>query len=204
MRALGTTAALTGLFGVAPLAVLGLAMVVEGPIAMLLAGALAGAGRLDWWPVWLVAVGADLIGDSLLYLLGRYGNGSRAARLRRRLGLTEARWNDARGTVSAQLPRVVVGAKLVDIGAVPAFLATGMAGVPYRRFIAWNAPATAVRAAVLTGLGALAGHQLVDTVLAHPWLAVAGGLALGLVLLATQATIGRIVARRGAQPSCAS
>jgi membrane protein DedA with SNARE-associated domain len=173
-----------------PLAVLFPAMLLEGPVATLVAGSLVGAGVLAWSLAWLAAVAADLVVDSALYALGR--SGSRAPRLLTRLGLTEARWTDLRGKVHGQLPRVVIGSKLVDAGAVPAFLATGMAGVPYRRFMTWNVPVTAVRAGLLVGLGALVGRGLADTVLAHPWLAVLGGVALGAVLLGVRALVGTI------------
>lgn len=170
-----------------PLAVLWPAMLLEGPVATLVAGSLVGAGVLAFWPVWLAATAADLITDSLLFLLGRCGHGSRASRLLCRLGLTGSRWRNLRNGVHSQLPRVVVGSKLVDAGAVPAFLAVGMAGVSYRRFMAWNAPVTAVRAALLTGVGMLVGHRLADAFTARPWLAVVGGVALGAALLAVQA-----------------
>ena len=174
-------------------------MLLEGPVATLVAGSLVGAGVLAFWPVWLAATAADLITDSLLFLLGRCGHGSRARRLLRRLGLTGARWQNLRTGVHTRLPRVVIGAKLVDAGAVPAFLAAGMAGVPYRRFLAWNAPVTAVRAALLTGVGTLVGHRLADALTARPWLAVVGGVALGLGLLALQAVATRLTTRRGVE-----
>jgi membrane protein DedA with SNARE-associated domain len=191
-------AAVSGLLGTSPLLVLGPAMLVEGPIATLMAGAMVGVGLLGWWPAWAAAVAADLIADSLLYLIGRGGTRSGGARLLRRLGLTDDRRDTLRDKVVVNLPRVVLGAKLVDVGAVPAFLAAGLAGVGYRRFLAWNAPATAVRSAVLLGLGAAAGNQLAVTVRTDPWLIALVGLALGLTLLAIHAAITRIAARRGA------
>ena len=99
---------------------------------------------------------------------------------------------------------MIVGAKLVDVGAVPAFLATGMASVPYRRVLAWNAPATAVRAGVLVLLGVLAGRQIAAALLAEPWLAAAAGLALALSLTTIRALVVRVVSRRGARRPCAS
>lgn len=187
-----------------PLAVLWPAMLLEGPVATLVAGSLVGAGTVAWWPVWLASTTADLMADSLLFLLGRYGHGPRTTRLLRRLGLTESRWQDLRTTVGTQLPRVVVGAKLVDIGAVPAFLATGMAGVSYRRFMVWNAPVTAARAALLTGAGALVGHRLADTITTQPWLVPVGGAAMGLMLLGIQAVVTRLARARGIQVSLPS
>jgi membrane protein DedA with SNARE-associated domain len=194
----GAVAAVTGLLTTSPLLVLAPAMLVEGPVATVVAGTMVGVGLLGWWPAWAAAVAADLVADSLLYLVGRCGSGSRGARVLRRLGLSDARRDLWRDKVVQHLPRVVLGAKLVDVGAVPAFLSAGLAGVGYRRFLLWNAPATAVRAAVLLGLGAAAGTQLADTVRSEPWLIALAGLALGLSLLAVHAVVTRIAARRGA------
>ena len=91
------------------------------------------------------------------------------------------------------LPAVVAGAKLVDVGAVPAFLAAGWSGVAYRRFLGWVALCTALRVSVLVALGVLAGEHLaarVEGVLDRPWLAVLGGLAVGAVLLGLKSLVG--------------
>jgi membrane protein DedA with SNARE-associated domain len=74
---------------------------------------------------------------------------------------------------------VVIGAKAVDIAAVPTFLAAGLAGIPYRRFVGWVASASAIRAAVLLALGVLFGREAAD-LLKSPGTAIA--LALGLAV----------------------
>ena len=193
-----------GLLSESPLVLLGPAMLVEGPVATLVAGSLVSGGLLGFWWAWSTALAADLVVDSVLYLVGRSARRTGAVERLRRLGLTESRRDVLSHRVSTGLPRVVLGAKLVDIGAVPAFLAIGLASVPYRRFLAWNLPATAVRAAVLIGLGALAGGQLSGAVRSQPWLVAACGLGLGLVLLAIQTAVRRLAAARGAPHACAS
>lgn len=186
-----------------PLAVLAAAMLLEGPVATVVAGSLVGAGVFGWGPVWLLALAADLVADSVLYLLGRCGTRPRGAALLRRLGLTETQWSGLRDRVSENLPSVVLGAKIVDIGAVPTFLATGLAGVPHRRFMTWIVPATAVRSAALVGLGALAGAPLANEVIARPELALVTGVVLGATLLAIRVSLTRRLTRRREQP-CAS
>lgn len=185
-----------------PLAVLSLAMVVEGPVATVAAGALVGAGVLGWWPVWVVAVAADVLADSCLYALGRSGTRPRIAALLTQLGLGSARRDELSERVTAHLPAVVVGAKIVDVGAVPAFLAAGLSGVSFGRFLSWVTAATVVRAGVLVGLGALLGTALTDELVHRPWIVFLAGATVLAVVAAARVVVGRLAARRSA--SCAS
>ncbi|MFP5072658.1 DedA family protein [Pseudonocardia nantongensis] len=175
------------------LLLVGVGAFLEGPIVTVSAAALAGAGQLPWWGVWLAAVAADVLGDTILYALGRHGGRPRVARILARLGLTDQRKEALASEVHTHLPRIVIGAKLVDIGAVPAYLAAGLARVGFRRFMAWIVPATAVRAAVLVGIGYLAGDRLADDLAGDPWLLVVGGLSVGVALV-----LGRVLVTRAA------
>jgi membrane protein DedA with SNARE-associated domain len=168
-----------------------LGAVVEGPVVTVTAAALAAVGVLPWWGVWLAAASADVLADTALHTLGRHGDRGRPRRLLARLGLTDERRDALTVQVHAHLPRVVIAAKLVDLAAVPAFLAAGLAGVGLRRFLAWVVPATAVRSGVLVGIGFLAGNRFSDALTARPWLLAVGGLAFGASLV-----IGRAVAVR--------
>lgn len=173
------------------LLLVGVGAFLEGPIVTVSAAALAGAGQLPWWGVWLAAVAADVLGDAILYALGRHGDRPKIARMLARLGLTEQRKEALVSEVHTHLPRIVIGAKLVDIGAVPAYLAAGLSRVGIRRFMAWIVPATAVRAAVLVGIGYLAGDRLADDLAGEPWLLVAGGLTVGVALVLARVLVTR-------------
>jgi membrane-associated protein len=168
---------------------------LEGPVVTVTAAALAGAGLLSWWSVWLAAVSADVLTDTLLYALGRRGGRGRSRRMLARLGLTDQRRDALTVQVHAHLPQVVISAKLVDIGAVPAFLAAGLAGVGLRRFLAWVVPATMLRSAVLVAIGFLAGARFSEDLISRPWLLGVGGLAIGAVLFAARAVITRLTTR---------
>jgi membrane-associated protein len=169
---------------------------LEGPVVTVAAAALAGAGLLPWWGVWLAAASADVLADSLLYALGRHGDRPRPRRMLARLGLSDERRDTLTARVHAHLPRVVIAAKLVDLGAVPAFLAAGLAGVGLHRFLAWVVPATAVRSGVLVGIGFLAGERFSEDLTARPWLLAVGGLAIGVLLLVGRAVVTRLSHRR--------
>ncbi|WP_143517398.1 DedA family protein [Pseudonocardia sp. MH-G8] len=166
---------------------------LEGPIVTVAAAALAGGGVLTWWSVWLAAACADVLADTLLYALGRHGERAGVRRMLVRLGLTDERRDTLTTQVHAHLPRVVIAAKLVDLGAVPAFLAAGLARVDVRRFLSWVVPATVVRSGVLVGIGFLAGDRFSEDLSARPWLLAVGGLAVGILLVLGRAMITRLV-----------
>lgn len=198
-----TVAALLAAIPAAPirsLLVIGFGAFLEGPIVTVAAAALAGAGQLPWWGVWLAALVADVVGDTLLYALGRHGDRPAVARVLARLGLTDARRETLTREVHAHLPRIVIGAKLVDIGAVPAYLAAGLANVGYRRFLAWIIPATAVRAAVLVGIGYAAGDRLANDLQSRPWLLLVGGIAVGVALVVGRLAVVRATGAKRRAP----
>lgn len=180
----------------ATLALLAVGVLLEGPVVTVAAGSLAGAGLIDWWAVWLVAVLADVVADTAFFALGRAGCRARTAPVLVRLGLTDERWETLRDKVTGDLPRLVVGVKLVDVGAIPAFLATGLAGVRYRRFLTWVLPATAVRATVLIGIGALVADRFAAELADRPWILLVLGLGVGLVLVTGRALWVRVAASR--------
>jgi membrane protein DedA with SNARE-associated domain len=177
-----------------PYLLLGPLVLAEGPAATVLAGSLVGAGLAAFWPILLIVVGADVLADSLLFTLGRFGNRPVVARLLRRLGLTGERRVRLTVAVARNLPKVVIGAKAVDIAAVPAYLAAGLAGIPYRRFVSWIAAASAVRAGVLVGVGILFGRTaagLLDSPVTGLLLTVVLALTVGAGHLLVRRLAGR-------------
>ena len=178
-----------------PYALLGPLVLAEGPAATVLAGSLVGAGLAAFWPILLIVVLADVTADSALYLLGRFGSRRGGARLLRRLGLTDARRLRLTTAVTRNLPRVVIGAKAVDLAAVPAFLTAGLVRIPYRRFVSWVAAASAVRAAVLLGLGVLFGREAAE-LLDSPGTAIALTVGLAVTVGLAHLLVRRWAGRR--------
>ncbi|WP_157751666.1 DedA family protein [Actinoplanes derwentensis] len=88
------------------------------------------------------------------------------------------------------LHRLVITAKLVDVVALPAFVAAGLAGVPYRRFLAWVVATAAVRGLVLIGLGVLIGDRLAGL------LALPGGILLLTAAVAVPVLTGHLLLKR--------
>lgn len=169
-----------------PYVVLGLFVLVEGPAATITAGTLVGAGAAAFWPIWVIVALAEVVGDSLLYLVGRSARRPWVASLLSRLKATVLLDRLA----GMSLPRLVITAKLVDVFAFPAFVSAGLVGLPYRRFAAWVGVTAAVRGLVLIGLGALLGSQLSGL------LALPGGIFLLTAVVAVPVAVFHLVMKR--------
>ncbi len=125
---------------------------------MLLGGVVVYQGNANAWLIYAGGVAGAIIGDSIGYWAGRrFGARLRASRLGQKVG--SERWERA-GTYLRER-----GGRAVFIGRFAGFLRTlvppvaGQAGMPYRRFVAFNAPAAALWAIVFISLGLAAGSS---------------------------------------------
>ena len=129
-------------------------LVVPGDsIALLAATGVSSPAQFAWLVIALV-IGA-LLGESVGFWVGRhFGPRIRASRLGRRLGernwLLAERYLGERGGVAVMLSRFLP----VLHSLVP--LSAGMAGMRFRRFLAWTIPACIVWAVLVATLGASA------------------------------------------------
>lgn len=181
-----------------PYAALGPLVLLEGPAATITAGTLVGAGLASFWPIWMIVVAAEVTGDSLLYLAGRWARLPWIAALLRRTKAT--RLLDRLATMP--LPKLVLTAKVIDVFALPAFVGAGMTRIPYPRFAAWVAAAAAVRGLVLISIGALLGTRLSGL------LALPGGIYLLTATVAIPVLLLHLgikrLSRRKVPQGCAS
>jgi len=159
----------------------------EGPLTTIAAGVLVATGALSWPVAYAIAVTADVSGDSLYYAAGRWGRRAGARRLLDRLG--GGRMAALESAMRRDLGRVLIGVKLVDTAAVPAFVLAGLARIAYGRVLAWTLLATAVKAGLLLGVGVVAGRQALRLVGFAPW------LVPGVVLLVAAGVLARVLTR---------
>lgn len=141
-----------GLALLAPLAVL------EGPIVTVIAAYLASLAWLDVRLVYVVVVLADLVGDSLLYGLGRRGPAALPARWRNRFGVTEARLAAVTGHFREQGGRTLVLGKLTHSAGMVVLLAAGVAKMPFWRFLGFNLLATLPKSLAFVVIGYTLGQ----------------------------------------------
>jgi len=65
--------------------------IIEGPIISVIAGLLVSIGKMNFWIAYAVLILGDLIGDGLIYALGRWGSHTLVPKLGKYFGLTKKR-----------------------------------------------------------------------------------------------------------------
>ncbi|PJJ71998.1 membrane protein DedA with SNARE-associated domain [Diaminobutyricimonas aerilata] len=104
----------------------------------------------------LVVIAGALAGESIGFALGRwFGPRIRSSRIGRRIG--EHNWVRAENFLDRRGGIAIFVSRFLPVlhSLVP--LTVGMSGMPYRRFIAWTAPACAIWATAYVTVGATAG-----------------------------------------------
>lgn len=149
---------------------------IEGPLATLIGAAMAGRGLLDPLVVLAVAFAGDLVGDAVLYGIGRL-----LPALALRLGGTQAeavlsRAGRVRQMMHLRSWQIIALGKLTHVLGFAVILAAGAARVPFGLFLLVSALATLPKVGALV----LAGWAMGRT-FDMPWLA---GLAAALLFAA--------------------
>lgn len=163
---------------------------VPGETALIVAGALAGDGRLSLSAVIGVAAGAAIVGDNVGYLLGRKGlrrlidRPGRGAARRQRLIAAGEKFFARHGSAA-----VFFGRWLPGLRVAAAWLA-GESRMPWRRFLLWNALGGISWAATIGSLAYVLGRSASGSLAAIGFVAVAV-----VVLVFVIARLRRRVAR---------
>jgi membrane protein DedA with SNARE-associated domain len=164
-------------------------------IVLITATANKGAG--DWLLLLVAVITGSLTGESVGYALGAwFGDRVRASRLGQRIGeqhwLRAERWLNRRGGVAIFISRFLP----VLHALVP--VTVGAGDLPYRKFIAWTAPACTLWALIYVSVGTAAGSSyraLSGTLHFAGWLLL-GAVVVFLVAIALGKRLLHRFARR--------
>ena len=178
-------------------------LAVPGETAMLLGGFLAFQGRVDLAVMMAAGAIGAIVGDSVGYEIGRqFGEPLKRSRLGRRVG--QHRWARGEAYLREKGGRAVFLGRFVGVlrALVPAL--AGMARMPYRTFLPWNAAGGVIWAPGFVLLGYLAGssYQRVEqlagraSLLLVAVLVVVGGVSLGARWVARHPDRVRALAER--------
>jgi len=110
-----------------------LAVMIEGPVAILIGATAASSGFLNPVPVFLAASLGNLFGDVGWYLLGFTGKLEWVLRFRF-LRLDMKKISFLKKSISKHVIKIIAVAKLTNGLIVPALIATGLARVSIRRW----------------------------------------------------------------------
>jgi undecaprenyl-diphosphatase len=133
-------------------------LAVPGETALVIGGFLAYQGKASL-PVMMIVAGAGaIVGDSIGYEIGRkFGPRIRASALGRRVG--EERWARGEAYLARRGGRAIFFGRFVGVLRALVPTLAGLSGMPYRRFLAWNAAGGIIWGPSFVLLGYLAGSS---------------------------------------------
>lgn len=132
---------------------------LPGEAPVLIGGVLAGRGKVSLWGIGGLAAAGAIAGDSLGYWLGRWLGVRFAERWGPKFGVTRGSVERAEKFFEAHGRKAVFLGRFASVfRSIMPFVA-GATRMPYGRFVAFNAPAGLVWAAIFVGLGFWAGEE---------------------------------------------
>jgi membrane protein DedA with SNARE-associated domain len=140
-----------GLLSAHPYAALLPLAIAEGPLVTIAAGVLVATSQLKFWPVLAIVVVGDLVGDSALYALGRWGGTRMVTRWTGRRTLT--RVAALQDQFLRKADRVLVAGKLTHAIGAPVLITAGIVRMAFGRFLTVNFLATVPKSLALLCLG---------------------------------------------------
>jgi membrane protein DedA with SNARE-associated domain len=160
---------------------------VPGQTMLMAAGVFAGAGKLNVAGVAAVGFLAAVAGDNVGYLVGHLGGRGLVLRFGRYIFVTEERLKKVENFFERHGGKIVAVARFIEGLRQLNGVVAGIAGMPWRRFLACNALGAMAWVGVWTSAGYLAGGHL--TVIYQQFhryqtlvLLVAGAIVLAAVL----------------------
>jgi membrane protein DedA with SNARE-associated domain len=131
-----------------------------GQTIIVAASVYAGAGRLNIVAVAAVAFAAAVVGDNIGYAIGRLGGRRLALRFGRYVFLTEPRLAKVEDFFARHGGKIVSVARFVDGLRQFNGVVAGIVGMPWWRFLAFNAIGAAAWVGVWSSVGYFAGDHL--------------------------------------------
>ena len=134
--------------------------IVEGPIIAVIAGLLCSKGIMNLLYIYPVIVFGDIIGDFIVYTLGRCGKSKSGLlqKIKGWIGLTEVKIERARIFFEAYPRKTISLSKVIlGVGVAGIFMA-GNARVPYGKFIMICLATSALQYIVYISIGFLFGQ----------------------------------------------
>ena len=140
--------------------ILGLLVLIEGPIATLLGAAAASAGLMRPWGVFAAAAIGNLTADTLWYTLGYLGKSNWISKLGRMFGASDSLIKHLEQQMIEHAVRVLFLAKLTLSFIIPSLIAAGLLRIPWKRWF----PALVGAETLWTGALVLIGYFTTEAI----------------------------------------
>ncbi|HWY63482.1 MAG TPA: hypothetical protein VNW15_16405 [Rhizomicrobium sp.] len=129
----------------------------EAPLMSIVIGFFAATGQLSLPLSFGIVVGGDFVGDTALYVLGRWGR-PLFGKIGWRLNLSPRRVQTVLEYFGLRARRAIVISKLVHGAGFTGLVVAGSIKVPYRRFAFTCLAVTLAQSALLVAVGMLSGR----------------------------------------------
>lgn len=129
------------------------AAVIEGPIVTILAGFLASLDYFNLIVAYIIVVLADNVGDSLYYIIGRWGGRRFIDGWGRYLGISPERVVKIENHFENHPGKTLIIGKLTQVASFPTLVASGIANMPFKKFLWYTAIATMIKSFLLLVIG---------------------------------------------------
>jgi membrane protein DedA with SNARE-associated domain len=174
---------------------------VPGQTMLMAAGVFAGAGRLNVFGIAVLGFLAAVAGDNVGYLIGHYGGRRLVRRCGRYIFVTEKRLAKAEDFFARHGGKIVGVARFIDGLRQLNGVVAGIAGMPWQRFLVFNALGAAAWVAVWTSVGYAAGGHLGEIYQQFSEYQIVVLAVIGVVILAV---VARLLWRRQRQRPAAT
>ncbi len=131
--------------------------VIEGPIITVIAGFLVTLGLMNPFLVYIISVAGDVVGDTLVYILGRWGKNV-LYRHGHYIGITKEKLENAKGYFESKHRKAIMMSKLIHGIGFTGLIAAGALGVSYARYFKTCLVITIVQSVFFLMIGLLFGH----------------------------------------------
>ena len=134
--------------------------VIEGPVIMVVCGFLLHLGYFDFWPVYLVLLSGDLIGDFFWYGVGFYGAKPLVRRYGHFVSLTDEKMEKIETVFSKHQNKILFISKItMGLGfALVTLITAGAVRVPLKKYATFNILGGFIWTGFLVGLGYFFGN----------------------------------------------
>lgn len=139
-----------------------LVAVIEGPIATVIGAYVASLGLINIFAVYSVVVLADLVGDTICYMLGRFGHAAILKRWGSRLGLNQTRLAMLEEHFRLNGGKILLIGKLTHSAGFMILLAAGASKMFFGTFIWYNFIGTVPKSLFFLVIGYTLGYAYKD------------------------------------------
>lgn len=179
-------------FGYWSYLILALLVLIEGPIAILLASAASSAGLMRPVLVFFSAAIGNLTADTLWWLLGYAGKTEWIQHWGRRLGIRESLVEHLKHNMIKHATRVLFLAKITVSFSIPALIAAGLLRIPWKRWF----PYFIIAETLWTGSLVLIGYYTTEALKRVEQGVEYAALAVSIVFVALMIMAGRRLLRQ--------